>query len=114
MVSRAQAPSVPAECAQEGWRWCVKCEGMFYAKASAGKGVCPAGGKHDDSASGKYAAVFGEDGKDPSGQLYQQGGWRWCVKCEGMFYARASAGKGVCPAGGKHDDSASGKYASLL
>jgi hypothetical protein len=32
----------------------------------------------------------------------------------GMFYARASAGKGVCPAGGTHDDTGSGHYASLF
>jgi DNA-directed RNA polymerase subunit M/transcription elongation factor TFIIS len=94
---------------QGGWRWCPKCEGMFYARASAGKGVCPAGGKHDDSGSAHYAAIIGED---VSGK--QQGGWRWCHKCEGMFYARASAGKGVCPAGSKHDDGGSAHYALRL
>ncbi len=93
---------------QAGWRWCHKCEGMFYAVATAGKGVCPAGGHHDDTGSSKYIATIGETvaGK-------QQGGWRWCHKCEGMFYAVASAGKGVCPAGGRHDDSGSSHYAAI-
>ncbi|HEX3469537.1 MAG TPA: hypothetical protein VHT05_15755 [Candidatus Elarobacter sp.] len=94
---------------QAGWRWCSKCEGMFYAHASAGMGVCPAGGAHVQNGSGQYVAMVGEDvaGK-------QQGGWRWCSKCEGMFYGRASAGKGVCPAGGAHTDAGSGHYAVLI
>jgi hypothetical protein len=103
-----------ANVQQGGWRWCSKCAGFFYARASAGKGVCPAGGKHDDGASGHYAAVIGEDVNGPSNQMFQQGGWRWCGKCEGMFYARASAGMGVCPAGGTHTQGGSGHYASLV
>jgi hypothetical protein len=94
---------------QTGWRWCSKCEGMFYAKASAGMGHCPAGAAHVDAGSGHYIAVFGEDQPNT-----QQGGWRWCHKCEGMFYARASAGKGHCPAGAAHEDAGSGHYAVLL
>jgi hypothetical protein len=103
---------------QGGWRWCKRCAAFFYARASigaGGKGLCPApgGGPHDDSASGKYAAVLGEDGRDPSGQLFQQGGWRWCRNCAVMFYARAT-NPTVCPRGGAHNASASGKYASVL
>ena len=96
---------------QGGWRWCHKCEGFFYARASAGMGVCPAGGHHDATGSGHYAAIIGEDAT--VGDCSQQGGWRWCHKCEGMFYARASAGMGVCPAHGTHDASGSAHYAFL-
>jgi acetyl-CoA carboxylase beta subunit len=98
---------------QGGWRWCHKCEGMFYAVSTMNHmGVCPAGGHHDNSGSGHYAAISGEDAS--VGDCRQQGGWRWCHKCEGMFYARASAGKGVCPARGHHDDSGSSHYAFLF
>lgn len=98
---------------QGGWRWCNKCEGMFYAVSTMNHmGVCPAGGHHDNSGSGHYAAISGEDAS--VGDCRQQGGWRWCHKCEGMFYARASAGKGVCPARGHHDDSGSSHYAFLF
>ena len=98
------------KCCQSGWRWCHKCEGMFYSLASAGKGICPKDHQpHSEQGSGHY---FQHIGEDVSG--IQQGGWRWCLKCQGLFYARASAGKGVCPTGGTHDDSASGHYAALI
>src|ERR1700741_3879278 len=119
------AISTPAYAAnQAGWRWCSKCEGMFYRKDTHGPnivggtstGACPAGGGHNDSASGKYFERVGEDGR------LQQGGWRWCRKCEGLFYRRDTHGAnlvggsstGVCPTGGGHDDSASGHYAAII
>src|ERR1035437_8534389 len=89
-----------------GGRWCSKCEGMFYAAASAGMGHCPAGGAHIQSGSSHYAVLVPAETAAP----LQQGGWRWCSKCEGMFYAAASAGMGVCPAGGAHIQSGSSHY----
>ena len=91
----------------------MKCQGFFYSRASAGAGGmghCPAGGAHVKTGSGAYAAIIGEDSRG------QQGGWRWCNRCMGMFYGRASAGKGVCPApgGGPHTEVGSGHYASLF
>jgi kumamolisin len=97
---------------QGGWRWCRKCSGMFFA-LNPSKGVCPSDGQaHDDSQSPHYAAVRG-DGDDP----VQQGGWRWCHKCQGMFFAlppsQGSQG-GVCPADGQaHDGGQSGAYGML-
>ena len=44
----AQCP--PIACVQEGWRWCSKCQGMFYGLATpaqGGLGHCPAGGAHN-------------------------------------------------------------------
>lgn len=105
----ASAAAMPAGCVQEGWRWCHKCEGMFYGHASAGMGVCPAGGAHDASGSGHYYQRVGSDIAN-----VQQGGWSWCSKCEGLFYSRASAGMGFCPAGGKHTNVGSGAYASII
>jgi len=95
---------------QAGWSWCEKCMGFFYSRASlgaGGMGHCPAGGTHTKEGSGAYAAVIGEDGPR------QQGGWRWCGKCMGMFYSRSRGTMGVCPGGGAHEDGGSGHYASL-
>jgi kumamolisin len=86
---------------QGGWRWCHKCQGMFFAgNPSRGpyQGVCPADGKtHDGSQSVHYAAVLGEDNAG------QQGGWRLCIKCQGMFFG-LNMSKGVCPADNQPHD----------
>ena len=114
-VRTANAGGLPAGCVQEGWRWCHKCEGMFYGLASAGAGgmgVCPAGGTHDATGSGHY---YERAGTDIAG--VQQGGWSWCNKCMIFFYSRASAGAGGmghCPAGGAHSNALSTAYAAVL
>lgn len=41
-----------------------------------------------------------------------QANWRWCSKCQGLFFAGTPA-KGVCPAGGPHSDQGSGQYSML-
>ena len=64
-------PSLPTT--QEHWRWCKKCQGLFYAGVDLG--TCPAGDRHDDSASGNYRLI------DNSILAYGQADWRWCGKC---------------------------------
>lgn len=93
---------------QAGWRWCRKCQGMFFGDNTS-KGVCPADHKeHDASKSGRYAELFGGDAPG------QQGNWRWCHKCQGLFF-NGNTSKGVCPADGHaHDASQSGAYAALF
>ncbi len=86
---------------QDGWRWCRKCQGLFFS-GNPGS-VCPAGSAHDDSASGHYALQLGDSVPGT------QGHWRWCRKCQGLFNAGNSS-QGVCPKGGGHDDSGSGAY----
>lgn len=39
----------------------------------------------------------------------QQGGWAWCNKCQGLFYAPHTMSS-TCPVGGLHDPSESGNY----
>ncbi len=51
-----------AATVQEGWRWCDKCQDLFYA-LNPTLGVCAAGGAHSTTGSGHYAVVF----KAPSG-----------------------------------------------
>ena len=105
MVCAAPAPAAPVPkvaakpktfTAQEGWRWCKKCEGMFFAEGE-GKGTCPAGKEHDGSESGRYAMLIAAEGG--------QAGWRRCTKCEGLFYGGEKR-RGSCPAGKEHDPDA--------
>ena len=85
---------------QDNWRWCSKCQGLFFAGMSGG--VCPAGEAHDGAGSGDYV-LFGNDGTAAG-----QANWRWCNKCQGLFFAGTD--NGFCPAGNRHDPSASGDY----
>jgi hypothetical protein len=136
---------------QEDWRWCSKCQGLFFGPNS--QGACPAGGGHSNNPSGNYVLIdnnpqavgqpdwrwcrlcqglfygkgdggscpgqteFGPHLGDESGNYtlfsedpnqFGQPDWRWCSKCQGLFYGKSS--QGVCRAGGGHDGSQSGKY----
>jgi hypothetical protein len=87
--------------AQANWRWCNKCQGLFFA-GNPTTGYCPAGGGHDFGGSGNYAlAIAPGPGQD---------NWRWCNKCQGLFFA-GNPTTGSCPAGGGHDFGESGDYA---
>ena len=96
-------PSAPG---QHGWRWCPKCQGLFYGPGQSSS-HCPAGGAHDGSTSGDYSLIM-NDLNSPG-----EHGWNWCQKCQGMFQG-PSQSSSRCPAGGPHDGSASGNYAMLL
>jgi hypothetical protein len=90
---------------QDNWRWCSKCEGLWFA-GHATHGVCPADGKaHILDGSGNYVLLSSTD-PTASGQ----GNWRWCYKCEGLWYA-GHATHGVCPADtDEHSLRGSGDY----
>ncbi len=93
--------SVPG---QSNWRWCKKCQGMFFG-GNATDGVCPAGGTHNHTGSGDYKLIFNAWGSPA------QSNWRMCKKCQGLFFAGNSGSK--CPAGGSHDSSGSGDYSLM-
>ena len=93
------SPSLPS---QSGWRWCEKCQGLFFS-GNPDQGACPAGGRHDASRSGAYLMTFGDGGEG------MQAAWRWCEKCQGLFFS-GNPDQGACPAGGRHDASRSGAY----
>jgi murein DD-endopeptidase MepM/ murein hydrolase activator NlpD len=84
---------------QPGWRWCWKCQGLFFDKPGS---KCPATGEHEKG-SGKYALVLNAPPGAPG-----QGGWRWCQKCQGLWMGE-NAGS-VCPADGKAHAAGSGQY----
>jgi hypothetical protein len=49
--------------AQRNWRWCSKCQGLWYSAATQNPGgVCPAGGSHLKGISGDYALMADPDG----------------------------------------------------
>jgi hypothetical protein len=89
---------------QSNWRWCHKCQGLFFAGIPGA--VCPAGGAHDGSLSGNYVLLHSVGGGDD-----HQDNWRWCHKCQGLFFGGIPGA--VCPAGGAHDGSLSGNYTLL-
>jgi hypothetical protein len=79
--------------AQNNWRWCKKCQSLWFA-GSAGAGACPAGKGHDQSESGNYVLAV-EDPTAPG-----QNNWRWCNKCQALTFAGGGI-VGRCPAGGE-------------
>lgn len=83
---------------QGGWRWCDRCQGLFYA----GVALCPAGSTHDHSGSAEYVL---NDTSSGAGQS----NWRWCSKCQQVTFAGA-ADMGPCAAGGEHDHAGSTDY----
>lgn len=103
------ADQTTAPNAQDDWAWCRKCEGMFF-NGHVTSGRCPAGIQHDASESGNYRMFFG-GGSQPN--LSLDGEWRYCWKCEGMFFRDVGV-FGTCPAGSRHDSRKSGFYSSLL
>ncbi len=95
--------------AQHNWRWCHKCQGLFFAGVFAGVaavGRCPAGGGHDGSRSGDYSLM--NNAPDDPGQH----GWRWCQQCAGLFFS-GDGTWGRCPDGGPHDPAHSGDYSLM-
>ena len=97
---------------QINWRWCRKCQGLWYAgpphqwTQRMVTSNCPAGGLHTLRGSGNYALIH-----NSSDVRERQNGWRWCWKCQGLFYGRNHPnGSGICPQGGQHDSRRSGNY----
>ena len=52
-VERRSGMSTPTVLAQQDWRWCRKCQGLFFGPYESAS-HCPAGGTHDGSQSGNY------------------------------------------------------------
>jgi hypothetical protein len=91
--------------AQNLWRWCNRCQGLFYSGQTT-SGTCPAGGGHNYQGSGNYS--LHDVAEVPPNTSQSQ--WRWCHKCQGLFFGPGLAGS-HCPAGGTHDLTGSGNYA---
>jgi hypothetical protein len=111
----AQGQTSPYVCGvQPGWRWCSKCQGLFWGSAQT-ESVCPAGGQHIIT-SGTYVydlsygqPIFEYYFDYVETELIAQSDWLYCVKCRGLFFGHGSTADGVCPAGGTHSQY-SGSY----
>jgi hypothetical protein len=79
---------------QDNWRWCSKCQGLYFADKHK-RGICKAGGSHEMKGSSNYALVINQTG------VPGQDNWRYCKECRGLFFGGRDDGK--CPKdGGKH------------
>ncbi len=90
-----RVPDTPT--VQKNWRRCIKCQAMFF-NGYQEKGRCAAGGGHkaDTDPDNNYAIPH-----DIPGTPTKQTDWRFCNKCQAMFYDGYPA-KGTCAAGGSH------------
>ena len=90
---------------QDGWRWCSFCEGLWFARNGLYGDNCPSYDfTHFAGDSGAYRLPFAT-GNDPG----MQSNWRWCSKCEGLWFAGNNTG-GFCNGEGAHDQTGSGNY----
>jgi hypothetical protein len=96
---------VPAWGTQRNWRWCDKCQGLWFG-GGASQGTCPAGGTHSKTGSGNYSLVRQASPTPPN----HEANWRWCNKCQGLWFA-GNMTAGRCPAGGGHVQTGSRNYA---
>jgi hypothetical protein len=86
------------------WRWCSRCQGLFY-NGGSDIGRCAATkGPHSTTGSTKVyrLARIGDS-------MVGEKGWKWCSVCQGLFYG-GDATAGVCLGGGGHDRSDSTEY----
>jgi hypothetical protein len=101
---------------QDAWRYCKLCHGMFF-DGYAQKGICPglpSRGVLEATAPGRSLPQHGHvaqgynfslphDAPAPRGRAGEaQWDWRFCRKCDSMFYDGYTP-KGVCAAGGGHE-----------
>jgi len=89
---------VPTISLQRNWRWCNKCQGLFFGGGQA-TSRCPEGGTHAPQAhsgSGNYSLPHNVPASPD-----RQKEWRWCNKCQGLFFGPTVASS-TCPSGGTH------------
>jgi hypothetical protein len=86
---------------QPAWRFCGKCNGMFFNGDPDRKGNCPGGGTHQAQG---FVFYLLHDVPNPS--TVGQPGWSFCDKCFGMFFVGNPGEPPLttshCQAGGQH------------
>jgi len=94
---------------QAGWRYCSKCTALFYGPNQS-TSFCPnkTGGLTHHLAAGSVYSLVANDPTAPG-----QHGWRWCSKCQSLFYGPNQADSN-CPKDNlQHDGSLSSDYAMV-
>lgn len=84
----------PTLCGEPNWRWCNRCDGLFFNGDGNDKGRCPAGGGHTAGGVRNYVL--------PINAGNGEGDWKWCKLCQGLFWAGPGTSN-KCPRGGSHD-----------
>ncbi len=88
---------------QFGWRWCAKCQGLWYGGHASS--LCAAGGGHTKANSGLYSLAHN------AGDAPGQSNWRWCSRCQGLWWAGNPGNPGRCVGTGSgHSKAGSGNY----
>ncbi len=77
VIVRVRSEPWPPPLGQANWRYCRKCQSMFY-DGYASKGLCPKGGVH---AAAGWNFVLQHDISGPG-----QNNWRYCVKCQTLYF----------------------------
>ena len=90
VLLRLRSEPWPPPPPQANWRYCRKCQAMFYDGFPT-KGVCPKGGVH---AAAGWNFVLPHDAPGPG-----QNNWRYCVKCQNLHFD-GFAHSGRCPVQG--------------
>ena len=92
---------------QGGWRYCHKC-GVLWMGLNSGS-RCPAdGAAHSSPNSGNYYLLISNGTQGQVGGLGQVD-WRWCSKCQGLWFSGLAGSK--CPTDGLgHSSNSSSKY----
>jgi hypothetical protein len=86
-----------AAAAKSGWRWCLKCRGLFAGQGTKSVGVCAAGGAHKPWTGDSYVLLSDLD--YTNADLIKN--WFQCQKCRGL-YADDLGESGVCAKSGAH------------
>lgn len=86
--------AAPAEAIVPGWRWCRRCQGMWFTGSA--RRHCPVLDLfehfHYDSGSAAYSIWRAPEITNG------QPGWHWCWNCAIMWYwGSGEHGRGVCP-----------------
>ena len=91
---------------QAQWKWCTKCQGLFYGP-NPPDGVCPAGGAHNATGGVDYAIGLGNTQTSTL-----QPGFLWCQNCQAMFYGplQSTSACAASPSHGPHVSTGSGQY----
>jgi hypothetical protein len=89
---RACAQALTVSKDRPNWRFCRKCQVMFYLGSE--KGSCAAGGQHLPQGYNFYLP------HDVPGSASAQNNWRQCRFCQGIFF-NGYPQKGRCPATGR-------------
>ena len=95
---------MPAWNTERSWRWCNKCQGLWWGGFQA-QSTCPEGGQHSLTGSPNYSLVHSATPTPPNHEAL----WRWCNRCQGLWWGGFQA-QSTCPEGGQHSLTGSPDY----